>query len=182
MIKLKIKNENTNRTTDFLLIIAFAIVSIFIGTLIGYCCGKHLTKGKRLLSMQRVQQIKLELKEAMRKKEELHKQIAKSENKENEVSSKHSYKRENKYVSSNTRNLEAENSPWTPLSRKLDEIDYDNKKKLEKINKKSWQQGYSLELRRKAAIQTLIDIGYSRQEATITVKEIEEQGCVHLTV
>lgn len=79
-------------------------------------------------------------------------------------------------VSDMTRKFEAEESPWAPLSRRLDEIDYDNRKKLEKYNRRPGQKGYSLGVRRAAAITTLMDKGYSREEAIITVREIEKQG------
>ncbi len=67
-------------------------------------------------------------------------------------------------------------SPQQSLLDRVDEIHQINKKKIDSMNRKSWQTGYSLDARRAAAMTILIRRGYTREEAALTVKSMEGLG------
>ena len=157
--------KSFTRVKAIMLLVAAACLSGIIG---GFC-GSLLTQEDRAKAKYSITSTKETLKKATAERDKLKREYAR-------LITSQEQSQPDTQVSDMTRKFEAEESPWAPLSRRLDEIDYDNRKKLEKYNRRPGQKGYSLGVRRAAAIKTLMDKGYSREEATITVREIEKQG------
>jgi hypothetical protein len=62
------------------------------------------------------------------------------------------------------------------INRRLEPIRAVANSRLEQMNRKPWQPGYSLEVRREAAIRTLIHLGDSPEEARRNVEAMERHG------
>ena len=65
---------------------------------------------------------------------------------------------------------------FSDIQKRLEPIEAVARSRREQINRKSWQPGYSLEVRREAAYRTLVELGNSPQEARLTVDAMERQG------
>ncbi len=62
------------------------------------------------------------------------------------------------------------------LNQRLDRIESVARSRLDKMNRKSGERGYSLSVRKEAAYKTLVKQGYSPREAQLTVDAMVEHG------
>ena len=62
------------------------------------------------------------------------------------------------------------------LNQRLDRVESVARSRLNKMNRKSGERGYSLSVRKKAAYKTLVEQGYSPHEAQLTVDAMVEHG------
>ncbi len=62
------------------------------------------------------------------------------------------------------------------IRRRLEPLEELARARSAKINRKPWQQGYTLEQRRAAAYLAFLKLGYSETEARLTVDAMDRQG------
>ena len=70
----------------------------------------------------------------------------------------------------------APSAEYRELERHLDSLERVARRRLESVNRKSWQPGYSLEVRKAAAYKTLVEQGFPPGEARLTVEAMVDQG------
>ena len=69
------------------------------------------------------------------------------------------------------------NSDYSHLKPELDSITDRARQRVQSMNRKPHEQGYSLDERKKAAVATLVAQGWSRSEAELAAEDMLNYGC-----